>query len=320
MRLSEIPADRPEDLFAHVLAEGVGRAQRRGLSRGYIEMSEDVSGVRGKLDLGQTIKRNLPIRGRTHCVLEELRYDTLPNRILKATLRRLASLDLAPSIQAQVRRVLRALPLISDIRLDRGHFRRVQLQAGNRSYGFMLKLCRLIHDNLLVDPQTGRTRFDDFRREDATMWRLFEDFVLNFYRRELKARFRVSKPTIEWYDARGSEVALRYLPGMHTDVYLESEERRIILDCKYYSRPLGGDRFGRPMVRSPNLYQLFTYIVNERRADDSGSMVEGLLLYPAVGEQLDLRYVLDGHPVRVRTVDLGQDWRGIHREMLAIVV
>ena len=49
-----------------------------------------------------------------------------------------------------------------------------------RSRGFvhgLLSVCWLLYRSSVVDEKTGRTAFRDFRRDKATMWRLFEDFV-----------------------------------------------------------------------------------------------------------------------------------------------
>ena len=44
------------DLFAHVLAQTVETLVTRGLDRGYVPRDDSVQGVRGKLDIGATIR------------------------------------------------------------------------------------------------------------------------------------------------------------------------------------------------------------------------------------------------------------------------
>ncbi len=43
------------------------------------------------------------------------------------------------------------------------------------------------------------------------------------------------------------------------------------------------------------------------------------LLYPVIGQELDLVFEGRGHRIAVRTIDLAQDWRGIHDGLLAII-
>ena len=52
------------DLFAKVLNDGVSRLVSRGLDRDYLAVHEDLRGLKGKLDLATTIKRNLLLNGR----------------------------------------------------------------------------------------------------------------------------------------------------------------------------------------------------------------------------------------------------------------
>ncbi len=77
------------NLFARVLVNGTRRLLRRGLDRGYLPHEDEIPGVRGKLLVTQTLRRNLLRHGRAACAWDELEYDTLPNRILKTTLQRL---------------------------------------------------------------------------------------------------------------------------------------------------------------------------------------------------------------------------------------
>ena len=88
--VSEVGLQRLPDLFAQVLVHGVGHLLRRGLDRGYVGFADDVAGVRGKLDLSSTLKRQTLTRARTRCHVDELSYDVVHNQILKATMRSLA--------------------------------------------------------------------------------------------------------------------------------------------------------------------------------------------------------------------------------------
>jgi hypothetical protein len=38
-----------------------------------------------------------------------------------------------------------------------------------------------------------------------------------------------------------------------------------------------------------------------------------------VDRELDLRYTVHGHPIRVATVDLARDWTDIHRRLLDLI-
>lgn len=309
------------DLLGKVLAGGVNHLVRRGMDRGYLERREDLAGLRGKLVVGDTVKRALKARARAACDFEELSADILRNRILRASLSRLlqdtSRIDLAPDVRSSVRSAYRKMPGVSPLRLTRSAFTRVQLAGGNRRlYRFLLSVCWLIHERLGVEERTSRWVFRDFRQDKATMWRLFEDFVIGFYRRE-RRDFTVRGRRISWSGTEGTtETNLVLVPGMQADVILtsKSRQRRIILDTKFYSTVLSGGK-----LNSGHLYQLLAYLRNRQARHPVGPQHEGILLYAQSGERVRADIRLEGFRIQARTVDLNRHWREIHREMLAIL-
>ena len=147
------------------------------------------------------------------------------------------------------------------------------------------------------------------------MARLFEQFVRNFFRREQR-RFRVYAETIAWQADAAHAADLDLLPTMLTDTTLEAADRKIILDTKYYKAALR-PRYDRQRLIAPHLYQLYAYLQNQ--APTPGQALEGVLLYPAAAQAVDVRYTLGGHPVRVVTLDLSQPWPGIAADLLALL-
>jgi 5-methylcytosine-specific restriction enzyme subunit McrC len=305
------------DLFAHVLAETVARLLARGLDRQYLEVEEVIGGIRGKLDLAATLKRNHLANARTHCRFDELRYDVLHNRILKATLRSLLGLDLNAEVRARVRRLHQKMDSVSDVPISRRDFGRVQLHRNNRTYDFALRLCLLIHVNLMIEDGTGRATFRDFRRDERQMGALFEAFVYNFFDVEQR-RFRVSRPHIAWHDARGAEADLQRLPAMRTDIVLESRDRCVIMDTKFYAEALRG-RFEQKKIDSGHLYQIFAYVINRSANRSNGPPHEGMLLYPVVNDAFSFDYRLHGYEIHIRSLDLDQPWSGIREDLLGLL-
>jgi 5-methylcytosine-specific restriction enzyme subunit McrC len=168
---------------------------------------------------------------------------------------------------------------------------------------------------MVVDRTTGHGRFHDPLRDEARMGALFESFVFHFYRKE-QDRATVDRPRIKWHDAHGSPEDLSYLPAMQTDVALNYVDRTLLIDTKFYAQALTG-RFDGRKVRSEHLYQILSYLDNYRPI--SSRPVEGMLLYPAVGTPFRFDYVLNGRVVRVVSLDLAQEWEGIHVNLLSLV-
>ena len=315
-----------QDLLGKVLAGGVNHLFRRGIDRGYVERREDIAGVRGKLAASETAKRALRARGRAACDFEELSVDILPNRILRTSLCQLLGrrVRLDGDVRSEVRSAYRRLDRVSHARLKRNTFGQVQL-GGNRRLGhFLLSVCRLLYESSVVDEKTGRTAFRDFRRDEATMWALFEEFVTGFYQREQRV-YRVNpgrRRRIDWADSYAEDDSDRArIPVMAADVILESPDRRIIMDTKYYKDALARGRgSGNGKLHSGNLYQLLAYLRNREATSPDGAKHDGILLYPQVDDEpLRARIRLEGFGIQARTVNLNRDWRHIHKEMLETI-
>ncbi len=320
VRLEDLEGlNRVQDLLGHLLGSGTLRLVRRGLDRGYREVREDLAGIRGKVALSDTAARALRSRGRVACDFEELSHDVLHNRILRSTLAALLRIaDLDRDVRDRIRLAYRTLDGVSVVRLSRRVFGRVQLDRNRRRYRFLLSVCRLVHECLLVNETTGDARFTDFRKDQARMWKLFEDFAIGFFRHEQRD-FRVNRGgrAIQWDDEGTAERHRSAIRRMEGDLLLDSRERRIILDTKYYAEPLAG-RYGTRKLPADNLYQLLAYLRNREATTAPGPRHEGILLYPAVKERLAIDLRLEGFSIRARAVDLAQPWSGIHRDMLAL--
>lgn len=307
------------DLFARVLVKGAGRLIRRGFDRGYLSHEEEIPGVRGKLLVTHTLRRDLLRQGCTACEWDELEYDTLPNRILKTTLRRLyTAKELDSDARASVYDLLRWLAPVSNIQLRAEHFRRVQLHRNNRIYSFLLHICEFIYEHWLPAEQGGDLRFRDFLRRGLPL--LFQNFVRNFYKHELPAGWGVSAPNFRWQFIAPNTDALELVPRMETDVCLRGPGRAIILDTKFYKEALtvGAHETTRRLPPA-NLYQLFTYLV-QRSSEPGWEQAEGVLLYPRTTRDFAVEFTTHGHRIRALTLDLTQSWRHIHDALLLVAM
>lgn len=306
------------DLFARVLDSGINHLLRRGLDRGYRSMSEDTARLRGRIDFGVSLKRMLPPRARAHCRFDELDHDVLHNRILKTTLRRLAYVQgLDAKLRTKLLLLHRRFANISETPLNRLTFRRVQLHSNNAFYRFLMNVCELVQRSVFLNETVGAHQFRDFMRDDKAMARVFEHFVFNFYKREQNT-YAVARNIISWDLEAPDEESRSLLPQMKTDISLRAPGRTIIIDTKYYSHTLQ-THYGKESFHSAHLFQMFAYLKNLEKDAGSDASAEGILLYPTVSKPLDYTYKMPGHVLRICTINLAQEWQGIHRDLLELV-
>ena len=81
--------DKIHDLFAAILEKGVSRQIKQGLYREYVPVREDLSVMRGKLNINDTIALKVQKKQKLACEFDEFSDDNLYNQILKVTIHRL---------------------------------------------------------------------------------------------------------------------------------------------------------------------------------------------------------------------------------------
>jgi 5-methylcytosine-specific restriction enzyme subunit McrC len=284
------------DLFSKVLISGLNHLLKRGLDRGYVSYSEDVRCLKGKIHLSPTIKRNLLLKVQAHCEYDELSHNVLHNQILKATIRLLIYEDtIEKDFKDQLIGLYRKLHEVADIQLTYPVFSRVQLHRNNSFYDFLIKICELIYDNMLISEDSGKSKFRDFLQDERKMAYLFEEFVRNFYRIETP-NYKVSREDIFWYATPLDEHSGKYLPKMVTDISIEKNGSKVIIDTKYYKEALA-KYYDQEKIHSSHLFQIFGYLKNLEAKGGINISCSGVLLYPTVDRDIELNYMVDEHKV-----------------------
>jgi 5-methylcytosine-specific restriction enzyme subunit McrC len=311
--------DSPDlpSLLGKVLNEGAHRLLRRGLDRGYIEITEETRSPRGKLRLDIMTKQQTLLRGFAACDVDDLTPDVLHNQILKTSLLTLSeSINIDRGLRHDLQSTARKMVGVSRIRLSANLFSQVQVSRNTSQYRFLMRVCELVFRALLPDDQGRGSNFRSILDDEIRMSALFEDFLRNFYRAELPGYVAKSE-IMPWLAEAENEADLAYLPIMKTDITLRSRTRTIVADAKYYRETLSGGRYD-PKVRAAHLYQLAAYLRHASLRDPDKELF-GLLIYPCVGQPLRLSYKLFDTPVIIATVNLGAEWQDIHDELIELI-
>ena len=108
---------------------------------------------------------------------------------------------------------------------------------------------------------------------------------------------------------------------METDVTIESKgepARRVIIDTKYYKSSLAERTSGRDSFVSANLYQLYAYLRTQEHRGKMYREAEGMLLYPCVGKALHEKMMVQGHVIRICTLNLEQPWQDVEASLVSL--
>ena len=132
------------DLYAELLSIGITEQRKRGLNHAYVETADELSVLRGRLDLTNTMRPRNQTRKKLACIYEEFSVDSQLNRILKATMRLLCR---EKSVNdAQKKKLRQLLPYFGDVEsIDVRHINwKFRYDRNNQSYRMLIGICYLI--------------------------------------------------------------------------------------------------------------------------------------------------------------------------------
>lgn len=308
-KLSTEEFDNLHDLLAAILCLGVGNQIKRGLHRDYMAFEEPLAGLRGKISITETIKTQSASSGKLICAYDEFTEDTIHNQILKSTIMLLLRHgNVRTANKKALRKLLHYLSNISTINCRSIRWNAVKYFRNNASYRMLINLCHLIIKGLLQATKKGEHQLSAWL-QDEEMHRLYERFVLAYYRRH-HPELHPAASYIDWDIPNYEDKSL--LPAMKTDITLSNGERKLIIDTKYYGKTMQtNSMFNSTTFISSNIYQIYTYVKNSDK-EGSGD-IAGVLLYAKTGESHtpDHEFVIGGNKIGLHTLDLDCEWAKI---------
>lgn len=297
------------DLFAEILARGVSAQLKHGLHRTYVPRHDELTTLRGKLDINDTIRNYARGSHRLACEFDEYTEDYTFNRILKTTMQLLIK---HPDVKNDRKKsLMKLLPFFANVQgidLHNIPWNRFRFDRNSQTYQMLLYICFLIIDNMLLSTDAGNVKTHTF--SDKQMNHLFEKFVLEYYRKH-HPEYKACAKQIAWNIVEATAA----LPILQTDIYLTLGERTLIIDTKYYSKN-HQTNFDKPTIHSNNQFQILGYVLNHDR-DHSGK-TDGMLLYAKTQEEFQPDGYMkwhDGNMIYYRNLDLNQDFDGIKTQL-----
>ena len=307
--------DYAEDLLAAILAKGIAHQIKRGLGREYISHIDSVSSLRGKINVSASLKELTIYKRQLVCEYDEFSENAYVNRILKTTaLMLISSGDVKLERKKALKKVMLYFHEIKKLNHREIQWFAIKYHSNNATYKMLMNVCYLVIEALLPTTEEGSRKMSQFKEDH--LHRLFEKFVLEYYRRHYPD-FGASVTQINWLIDDGM---VDMLPTMKSDITLEYSGKTLIIDTKYYSRTLQTNKlYNSRSIHSSNLYQIFAYVKN-KDVNRSGD-VSGILLYAKTDEKLtpDNSYLMDGNKISVKTLDLDKDFERIRNQLDWIV-
>lgn len=302
------------DLCAAILSKGISVQIKRGLEREYISQTEALPVLRGKLNLSESLRAGSLQRKQPVCTYDDFSVNSSLNQIIKSTVELLLKSQISKNRKVDLKRLLVFFSDVNSLDLRTVSWN-IQYNRSNQTYRMLISVCYLVVNGLLQTEANGDAKLMEFL-DDQQMYRLYERFILEFYRRELP-KLSASASQINWQVDDGFDLLL---PVMQTDIMLGYKEKVLIIDAKYYSRTMQ-IQYGTPKIHSDNLYQIFTYVKNkETELRGRPHEVSGMLLYAKTDEMTQPNHIyhLSGNKISVRTLDLDCEFEVIKDQLIQL--
>lgn len=286
--------EKEDDIYEIIIGrflEEIERIVKRGISRGYEELEENLPTVKQKIRILQHIRKNTILRDKIFCRFSEFTSDVPENRIIKFALYQISQLPLRNSdLPRRARHIFRHLEQVELTVISPATFPQIQFSRLNEHYRTVVGLAKLIIEHCTLNLQTdGKIRYSSYL---VDMNVLFQKFLFAYLRDHLK-EYSVKEETKLLWDTEG-----RY--ALYPDIVIRrSGSAVLVIDAKWKRRQSEDDR---PRTVSADLRQVYDYC-------DTLKIPIGVLVYPRHEASPDLE-----RPVRrenitllTKTVDLRKE-------------
>lgn len=304
--------DNAAELCTAILIKGISSQIKRGLGKEYVLQSELLSSLRGKIDISTSIKEQSMLNKQLVCNYDEFSVNSYMNRIIRTTMDVLVRSSISKDRKKQLRKLIICFSEVEPLNRENINWK-LQFNKNNQTYRMLISICYLILKGLLQTTSDGTTKLMDFLDEQR-MCRLYEKFILEYYRREYP-ELRASASQISWNTDDGYR---EMLPIMQTDIMLKKGKQTLVLDAKYYAHTTQ-KQYDINTLHSGNLYQIYTYVKN-LDTEKTGN-VSGMLLYAKTDELIlpNNDYKMGGNVISVKTLDLDCDFLQIKEQLDNII-
>lgn len=294
------------EVLIYLLAKNLLAIVRSNMNRQYVTQEENLSFIRGKLNMGVHIRKNISHRNRFYLEFDEFCEDNLINQIFKYTV----NLLVRTTGDINNRKLLQELCFIfadvSPKKIAANDFKSLNLNRLTSAYAPVLNLCKLFVSNGSLELNYGSIESYSFIFD---MNLLFEEFVGEFIKRNFYDNFGLitTQKPIRWLvDKKISggiiqDNLFRLIPDIQLYKNSIDADPRIIIDTKYKMLVSENDR--KEGVAQGDLYQMNAY----SKKFNCKSVV---LLYPKPfdRDKKEAEFIIDdGTSVFIRTIDLCRD-------------
>lgn len=144
------------DLFASILSKGIGYQLKQGLYREYLNRQEDLTAMRGKINISGTINNKLAHRQILTCEYDELSENNKLNQILKTTvLLLLRHAKVKQDFKNDLKKKMLFFSDVDPLEPTSISWTVLRFQRNNQNYRMLVSICQLIIEGMLITTEKG---------------------------------------------------------------------------------------------------------------------------------------------------------------------
>ena len=158
--------DEVYKLFAAILCKGVPRLLKQGLHKEYITHHDDLTSMRGKLDINGTIINKMQQKQLLACEYDELSENNIYNQIIKTTMYCLIRADKVKSEhKTTLKKLIAGFGNVDIIPKDTIKWNTLHYYRNNRNYEMLLNICYLVLNGMIQTTEKGEYKLMSFSDE-----------------------------------------------------------------------------------------------------------------------------------------------------------
>ena len=305
------------NLFSMLLCLILKNQLKKGIYKEYVNIEDEMLKIRGKINIDKTLNNNLLIRKKIYCSFDDFNENCLLNKVIKTTLYYLLkSNKIGVITKLKIKKTIKYFSEVDIIEIKQINWNQIQYTRNNISYKFVIDLCKLILNGLIVSDKKGNSKFMEFL-DDIRVSTIYENFVRAYFRKHFPELNACSKKLY-----LNSSSTSNFIPIMKTDITLKYNDRTLIIDTKFYSSILRNNYLNEncKTISNSNIYQILAYVDSQDPYKNGN--VYGMLLYAQTINEpvINIKQELNKHLIMIRTLDMNDSWENIKSSLNNIAI
>jgi 5-methylcytosine-specific restriction enzyme subunit McrC len=270
------------DILIFIFAQYTRESFSHCLLQAYDEVSNELSFMKGRLDVNSYITNNLS-KGNWHklsCTYDSFEFDNHFNRIVKYVAKLLFRATESRENKKLLSEILFILDEVSDVFVTYEDCHKVKLNPLFEDFNIILDYCKLFLANSITFSYKNQFKVFAFL---LPMEYIFEDFFYGFFKKHQNGKGQIqnlSSQKSDLYLAKlfeNNSLVKSNVFNMKHDIYFEHLNRKVIVDLKYKIAYLKDD-FNNSQkykhgVSQNDLYQVVSYAIRRE-------VTEVYIVYP----------------------------------------